>query len=119
MYVDEKMLNMSENAKKILSNKSNIELISVDYYLGVNTIKAIDHSSRGFQAQNKLLILTPVNALKSQKVPDNIPYKHNVMILKPEEFAEFMGYRDQTYTMFMNAVNLARIAPIHKNAFEK
>lgn len=41
------------------------------------------------------------------------------MILKPEDFAEFMGYKDQTYKMFMNAVNLARIAPINKKAFEK
>ncbi len=41
------------------------------------------------------------------------------MILKPEDFAEFMGYKDQTYKMFMDAVNLARIAPINKKAFEK
>ncbi|MFX1359693.1 MAG: hypothetical protein ACFE8T_05060 [Promethearchaeota archaeon] len=119
VYVDEKVFNMSENAKKVLSNKPNIKLISVDYYLGANTVKAIDHSSRGFQAQNKLLILTPVNALKPQKVPNNIPYKNNVMMLKPEDFAEFMGYKDQTYKMFMDAVNLARIAPINKKAFEK
>ncbi len=41
------------------------------------------------------------------------------MILKPEEFAEFMAYKDQTYNMFIDAVNIVRIAPINKNAFEK
>ena len=55
-----------------------------------------------------------MDALKSQRVPSNIPYKKNVMILKPEDFADFMGYKDDIYDDFIEAVNLVRILPFIK-----
>lgn len=42
------------------------------------------------------------------KIPENIPFKDNVMVLPPNEFYSFMGYRGDLYNEFMVAVDLAK-----------
>ena len=83
-------------------------MINIDYYIGDSYVNARNHCLRGYQDKNKLLILLPIHANGKRVPPINIPHSHNVLILEPKEFAEFLGYKDKIKSDFLKVVKLTK-----------
>ena len=40
----------------------------------------------------------------------DVPYKRNVLILDPKNFADFIGFKEELYKEFINTIGLTRLA---------
>ncbi|MFW9825016.1 MAG: hypothetical protein ACFFE4_18895 [Candidatus Thorarchaeota archaeon] len=112
IYIDEGFKGLSKNAEKLVMNYKDIKIVIIDYYLGNTRENIGKHVKRGYQDEDKLLILVPVFAEKSSKLPDN----NNVELLSPSKFADLIGYEGELRSIFFEAIGLAKEAVYNLDA---
>ena len=99
---------ISPIAERILNDNKDICIINVDYTLSAKKDIIKNKCMKGYQDHHKFLIIVLLMIEDDFKIPENIPFKDNVMVLPPNEFCSFMGYRGDLYNEFMTAVDLAK-----------
>ncbi|MFX1460842.1 MAG: hypothetical protein ACFFBT_15390, partial [Promethearchaeota archaeon] len=114
IIIDENFRKLSPLAEKFVQNHPKIKIVNIDYYLSAAEGKVLEHGYRGYQGENKALILVPINAKKPQKVKYDLPHISNVFILDPKTFADFIGYNGKIRNEFITNVELARKAPFRQ-----
>ncbi|MFX0098557.1 MAG: hypothetical protein ACFFCS_03180, partial [Candidatus Hodarchaeota archaeon] len=110
IIVDDNFTKLSAESLNLCNNNPNIRLVNIDYYLGNSERSAVNHCQRGYQGDNKMLILVPTNAKGKQNPPKDIPYRKNVRIINPEEFTRFLGLKGNLKKEFISMVKLAKDA---------
>ncbi len=97
--VNRNFRNLSRDAKNI---SENIEWIHIDYYLFHSSKRSIYKFDRGYQNEDSLLILNPLN-IKSNVLTS----QENVKILSPFNFCIFFGFSEYRRKYFINFARLA------------
>ena len=118
IIIDDNFKKLSERAKNFVEANPNFKVINFDYFLSKSEGTISSHSSRGYQTVEKPLFLIPLNANEQQTSTEEVPYSDNVYVLNPENFANFMGYKDKLYNEFTENVRLARTAVYDEEARE-
>ena len=118
IIIDEYFKKLSINAEFFAHIRSDIKIANFDYYLGASKKHAYDHSTRGYQGEEKALFLISVKINEPQPVEYQVPHERNIFILDPNNFAQFMGYQGDTLEEFMETVNLAKKAIYNEGARE-
>jgi len=118
IIVDNNFKNLSNGADLFTQLRPNIKIINFDYFLSNSEQSKTDHSQRNYQSENIALCLIPLNANEPQDVDQEIPHSKNVLVLNPEGFAAFMGYKDEICDKFIESVQLARMAVYDDEARE-
>ncbi|MBA7544651.1 hypothetical protein ES705_37012 [subsurface metagenome] len=112
IYVDESFKNLSQYAKDLINEYKDVKLVIIDYYLGNSRENIKKHINRGYQNKNRLLILVPIFAQESSKLPDI----ENVELFDPKEFVKLFGYDDELSNAFFNMVGLVKEAIFNLDA---
>jgi len=104
IYVDESFKNLSQYARDLIDEYKEVELVIIDYYLGNSRENINKHIKRGYQNKNRLLILVPIFAQESSKLPDI----ENVELYDPKEFVKLFGYDGELRNAFFSMVGLVK-----------
>jgi hypothetical protein len=94
--------NFRDLSKEAKSVSEDIKWINIDYYLFHSSKRGIYKSDRGYQSEDSLLILNPLN-IKS----DIVTTKENVRILSGFNFCKFFGFSEERKKDFIDFARLA------------
>ena len=97
-----------EKNQNIINIPPNIQIINIDYYFGSDLNKVRKKTLRGYQGNNKLLLIVLLSTNKKIKVPVNVPYEKNIRILTYSEFAKFIKLRGTFLDRYNTAIEIAR-----------
>ncbi|MHA1269666.1 MAG: hypothetical protein ACTSPY_07735, partial [Candidatus Helarchaeota archaeon] len=100
--------------KEYKSNKiripDNIKLINVDYIFGDNKRLIQKKLFKGYQSNEKFLIIVSTNKNIKYQIPPEVPYRNNVQVVSYIEFRDFIGYNDDVFEEIERAIDLAKSA---------
>ncbi|MFX1496854.1 MAG: hypothetical protein ACFFBH_04965 [Promethearchaeota archaeon] len=111
IIVNENFKQLSLLSNTFTQKHPEIKIINFDYYLSAAKEKVLEHGVRGYQGEDKALILVPINAKKPQKIEYDLPFSSNILVLNPKTFINFMGYKSKIREEFIEIIELARKAP--------
>ena len=104
IYIDDTFKKLSKFSKQLTENYKGAKIVIIDYYLGNSRENIEKHINRGYQDNEKLLILVPVFAQNSSKLSDI----DNVELISPTKFADLIGYKGEFRNAFFEAIGLAK-----------
>jgi len=110
IIIDNNFINLTSFAKKFVKTHCNIELITIDYYLGTSVKNLKKKCLKGYQGKGKYLIIVSLSANHPLQNPPDIPFSNNVKILDPISFANFFGFDGKVLEEFLRTVKLAKVA---------
>lgn len=109
-----------ESRQNIIKIPEIIKVVNIDYTIGSRRRTINSKLNKGYQGKEKFLIIVHLGASKKKiKIPNSIPYRNHVAVLKVKEFARFMGYSGKELAEFSRIVKLAQDACFLPQAYEE